>query len=788
MFTLLALAISLGCVSAADLDDTNSSAVMQSDNSPFNLNNEIDEINYENSVDDTLSSFSKSEVHESDSGDVLGDGVSISIVSGSTTPAVGETVKFKIGKEFDSTWGYYDTIYVRYDGELYQDSNGYITGIYGDVKTDTGIDFKFTSSGSHTIALYNSARGVNTNSLTINVGGSSTGEDPTPVTPTVDPTASLTIYDANYPSDTTITSEGDYTATIKYNLVKTGDGFSDESLAVTITDTDGKVTTSTVALNSQNTLGTLTITMDNTYTFSVTYTGTANGKTVTAKSNDLKYITKNTSNVDPQPVTPTDNTVTLTIYDANYPSNSIITSEGDYRATIMYNLVKSGDGFSDESLAVTITDTDGKVTTSTVALNSQNTLGTLTITMDNTYTFSVTYTATLNGQTITAKSNDLKYITKNTSNTSDTNNTGGNSTGNSTGGNATQVNSAKNVEIHIINSTLYYGGKISIEIVDSDAKAVTSGSATITYDGKTSTHNINQNGIITIDCGDIGSKNIEIQYADSEGNYNSKNLTSAIQVLSTIESGDLRRAYNANTNFKVKFYDANGNPLTDTDVKFTVNGNDYDVKTDANGVATFDNKLAIADYEITSTNPATGQTALNNISICERILENKDITMSYLDGSKFKVRVVGDNGNVVGAGETVTFKVNSATYKALTDANGYATLTIGFVPKTYTISTVYKGVTKTNKIKVKQILTAKNIKASKKKTKTIKYTATLKSNGKVLKDKKITFKFKGKKYTAKTNKKGVATIKIKNSYKVGKYTISITYVKDTIKKSIQIKK
>ena len=72
--------------------------------------------------------------------------------------------------------------------------------------------------------------------------------------------------------------------------------------------------------------------------------------------------------------------------------------------------------------------------------------------------------------------------------------------------------------------------------------------------------------------------------------------------------------------------------------------------------------------------------------------------------------------------------------------------------------------------------------------------ATLgKVNGKYLKNKKITFKFNGKKYTAKTNKKGVAKVTIKSSVlkklKIGKkVTYQATYSKDTVKKSVKVKK
>jgi invasion protein IalB len=55
------------------------------------------------------------------------------------------------------------------------------------------------------------------------------------------------------------------------------------------------------------------------------------------------------------------------------------------------------------------------------------------------------------------------------------------------------------------------------------------------------------------------------------------------------------------------------------------------------------------------------------------------------------------------------------------------------------------------------------------------------------------FKFKGKKYTAKTNKKGVAKITVKKSVlkklKAGKkITYTATYLKDTVKRTVKVKK
>lgn len=77
---------------------------------------------------------------------------------------------------------------------------------------------------------------------------------------------------------------------------------------------------------------------------------------------------------------------------------------------------------------------------------------------------------------------------------------------------------------------------------------------------------------------------------------------------------------------------------------------------------------------------------------------------------------------------------------------------------------------------------------------TLSFTYILsKINGKYLKNKKIIFKFNGKKYAAKTNSKGVAKVSIKSNIlkklKVGKkITYQATYLKDTVKKSVKVKK
>ena len=90
------------------------------------------------------------------------------------------------------------------------------------------------------------------------------------------------------------------------------------------------------------------------------------------------------------------------------------------------------------------------------------------------------------------------------------------------------------------------------------------------------------------------------------------------------------------------------------------------------------------------------------------------------------------------------------------------------------------------------MLSAKNFKVKKSAKKLVLF-AKLKQGKKPLKKKIVIFKFKGKKYKAKTNKKGIAKVTIKknviNKLKTGKkYKFTIAYLKDTIKRYVKVKR
>ena len=89
-------------------------------------------------------------------------------------------------------------------------------------------------------------------------------------------------------------------------------------------------------------------------------------------------------------------------------------------------------------------------------------------------------------------------------------------------------------------------------------------------------------------------------------------------------------------------------------------------------------------------------------------------------------------------------------------------------------------------------LTSKSV-TMKKSAKKLTLSVKLTKGKTLLKNKKVTFRFRGKNYTAKTNSKGIAKVIVKRSVikklKAGsKYTVKISYLKTSIKRYVKVKK
>ena len=342
-----------------------------------------------------------------------------------------------------------------------------------------------------------------------------------------------------------------------------------------------------------------------------------------------------------------------------------------------------------------------------------------------------------------------------------------------------------NTTVELVADNEYNPVYIHAVVKDQYGNPVDRGNVTFTVDGIQYTVDVvSGSADLTYMFKNLGLNNVNASYNGFEGYYILSNATAEFNVKSTIVSSDATKTYGSQ--YVVKLFDSYGNPLKDTEITFRIGTATYSVKTDENGIAGFIISLNQGNYEVEIINPINNESMTRTVKVVARITQNKDLTMYYCAGKYYKVGVFDDDGNVA-KGVKVTFTLNKKKYARVTDNNGYASIQISLKPGTYTITAEYKGFKVSNKITVKSTIITKNKVV--KKGKAIIFTAKLvNKNGKILKNKKITFKFKGKTYKVKTNKKGKATLKITKKYKVGKYTITTSYGKLKVKNIIRIKK
>ena len=199
----------------------------------------------------------------------------------------------------------------------------------------------------------------------------------------------------------------------------------------------------------------------------------------------------------------------------------------------------------------------------------------------------------------------------------------------------------------------------------------------------------------------------------------------------------------------------------------------------------------------------SGIYGFENKSTVIRFIELKDeseikasnANIFYNDKGKYSAEIYDFQGYAPYDGTKVTIKIANIEVNAKIIEGVAKTNIPKLKPGTYKITIKYKARYKTltvsKKLTVKHLVNLKSIKV-KKSSKQITLQATLK-NKKAIKGKTVTFKFNGKTYKAKTDKKGIAKVTIKSSIlkklKLGKkITYQATYLKDTVKKTVKVQK
>ncbi len=331
-------------------------------------------------------------------------------------------------------------------------------------------------------------------------------------------------------------------------------------------------------------------------------------------------------------------------------------------------------------------------------------------------------------------------------------------------------------------ASVYYNGDYEVCLKDKSGNHVSNRDIYVTLNGETYKKRTDDNGTAIFNFAlNSGEYNAKIEFIGDD-EYIKSSLNMRINFKSTIDF--ISGRYSTNSRYELTLMDSNGNHIANKSANILFNGVSYTLISDANGQIFLNIGSKDGTYNVRVVNCQTGEVKTQTIIVVKRITENKDITMYYGAGKTYKVRICDDFAKFC-EGIRVKFTVRGKTYYTYTNKNGYASFKINSKPAVFTITAEYKGFKVLNKIKVKSTIITKDIRV--KKSKNIKFIAKLvNKNGKLLKNKKITFKFKGKVYKVKTNRKGKAVLKITKKYKKGKYTITSRYEKLTIKNKIRI--
>ena len=246
----------------------------------------------------------------------------------------------------------------------------------------------------------------------------------------------------------------------------------------------------------------------------------------------------------------------------------------------------------------------------------------------------------------------------------------------------------------------YFRGsqKLTAKLVDAIGNPIANATVYFTINGKVYAKITDENGMASMGIGLVPNEYKVSAVFNGTKDHDKSTANATVTVKSTILGNDTTLYFLNGTKYVAKFLDSDGKALTNTTVKFNINGVFYTRVTDENGMASLNIRLDPKLYIITAYNPVTGEQRANEVTVLPRIIA-EDLSMKYLDGSSFNATLVDGQGKAV-AGVNITFNVNGVFYHKTTDANGVARLNIRLMPGDYIITSTYDKCWASNKITI----------------------------------------------------------------------------------------
>lgn len=379
---------------------------------------------------------------------------------------------------------------------------------------------------------------------------------------------------------------------------------------------------------------------------------------------------------------------------------------------------------------------------------------------------------------ITDSSTDLESYDSNTLSTNNDDASRIINSENASTSNVSSVDVASTVKAD--NVTKYYKGssQYSATFFDNQGNVLANSNVTVTVNSKIYNEKTNDKGVVNLNV-DLPSGKYEIVATNPVTGYK---LTTTFEILPTISADDFKKVAGDNKKFVAKFLKSNGKALTNTNIKFKINGKTYKVKTNSKGKASLSLKnLKKGTYKITCYN-TDGSSKTYKVKVYNKV-STKLSTNYYsflLSKSKtIKVTLTNGLGYAPNAGKIIKITINGKTYSAKTKSKGIASLKLPSLKKGfYTVKYSYGG---NAHLKASSAINKVCIYPSKNPTLTVRSTTTfgqgagtlfkvaVTSGSVPLANKNVIFKVNKNSYSKTTNSKGIASLPI--NFAVGNYTI-----------------
>ena len=188
---------------------------------------------------------------------------------------------------------------------------------------------------------------------------------------------------------------------------------------------------------------------------------------------------------------------------------------------------------------------------------------------------------------------------------------------------------------------------------------------------------------------------------EPEKSLTSDNNTDVVKKdLSKIIANNLIIYFKSDKKFTVKVYDKNGYIAKNVFVKFTLNNENYKVKTNKNGEASL--KITLKPGKFTIITSYNSKIIKKSVTIKNRLISN-DLTKKVKKTTTFNVKVLNNKGKAFSK-QTVKIKFNGKIHILKSNSKGIVSLKL---PKNlkvgkYTVKTSYLGIINTNKIIIKK--------------------------------------------------------------------------------------